>query len=539
MAKPKLTWQSGAAGRAGRWKKMIGGRFHYFDGGTGRSDREAYKKALAACDEIRAQLQTQEEKPHQAEYLEAIGQWVAVRDWCVQNDTDSDLTQEAQTKIDELNGRLARRRPGPLEPWDRFFDRYDHLRNAGNEMARFIDTMPPVDWNSPEWERFIRSGSERASQTQTPEQDGNVGASPRQWTVPGEHPLLAEELLWKDRIAAQLRTAPSEDQSIQAHARRFLDHQSVRVGLGKISAGRYDNLRRGLDSFCSACGSRHVEVIDEALLRQYYGTIQAAVANGEVSPSTGRDKMDSTDQFVRWLWKEGVIEALPRNLGDHELVVGAPVIEVFTVAEIKKLWQSAGESMRLHMLLALNCGMTQKDISDLHPSEVNWKTGTITRKRSKTRHLKSTPTVEYRLWLETLERLRRHRSNDPAHVLVNRFGNPLRTERILESGKLQKTDTVCREFWRLRNECEIAARSFGDLKKTSRSLLESNPNYQPIAELFVGRAPATISQRHYAQPPIDWLGEATDWLRTELGIDKLEKPKRGAKAPSGRTARKR
>jgi len=55
---------------------------------------------------------------------------------------------------------------------------------------------------------------------------------------------------------------------------------------------------------------------------------------------------------------------------------------------------------------ALNCGMTSKDISDLHPAQVDLDRGTITRKRSKTHEWANVPVVQYRLWAETIRLLR-------------------------------------------------------------------------------------------------------------------------------------
>ena len=43
--------------------------------------------------------------------------------------------------------------------------------------------------------------------------------------------------------------------------------------------------------------------------------------------------------------------------------------------EVKKILAKAHGVLRLHILLFLNCGMTQQDISDLHPSEVDWDGG--------------------------------------------------------------------------------------------------------------------------------------------------------------------
>ena len=202
-------------------------------------------------------------------------------------------------------------------------------------------------------------------------------------------------------------------------------------------------------------------------------------------------------------------------------------VVVFSIKEIKLLWASANDRMKLFILLALNCGMTQQDISDLRPAEVDWKSGTITRKRSKTKKKRSTPKITYKLWPETLRLLKKHRSKDKDHVLLNNNGNPFKTSFVSDKGKFSKVDTIGKDFRTLVETCEIEGKSFGNLKKTSRSLLEDNKTYQPIAELFVGRAPRSITERHYAQPAKTWLAEATDWLRKKLKIDKLESGSKG------------
>ncbi len=45
----KLTWQPGAGGRGGRWKKVFGGFTLYYVGGEGRDDAEAHSEATYRC----------------------------------------------------------------------------------------------------------------------------------------------------------------------------------------------------------------------------------------------------------------------------------------------------------------------------------------------------------------------------------------------------------------------------------------------------------------------------------------------------------
>ena len=51
-------------------------------------------------------------------------------------------------------------------------------------------------------------------------------------------------------------------------------------------------------------------------------------------------------------------------------------VEVFSLDEARALMEKARDQVRLLILLALNCGMTQVDISDLRPEEVDLGLGT-------------------------------------------------------------------------------------------------------------------------------------------------------------------
>ena len=67
----------------------------------------------------------------------------------------------------------------------------------------------------------------------------------------------------------------------------------------------------------------------------------------------------------------------------------------------------------------LNCGMTQRDISDLKDEEVDWNAGRIRRKRSKTANHDNVPVVEYLLWPRTFDLLKEYRSGGELVLLTN------------------------------------------------------------------------------------------------------------------------
>src|SRR5205814_2010869 len=109
--------------------------------------------------------------------------------------------------------------------------------------------------------------------------------------------------------------------------------------------------------------------------------------------------------------------------------------------------------LKLCLLLMANCGMTQKDVSDLQDNEVDWTAGRITRQRSKTAGKVNVPTVQYTLWPMTYQLLQRYRSGQ-ATVLLTETGLPyLRKE--LRNGKLVKADGFASNFVHLKRRLKL------------------------------------------------------------------------------------
>ena len=486
---------------------MIKGQMFYFDGGTGKSDRKAYKAAIEECERLRVEILSKSDKPHAAAYKEAIEEWEAAMDWCEKNQEELDLIELAAKKIKELRKRLEGPRPRPLDDDDQLMSWVLYRSTTTTAVANARHKLP------------TRKIGPRPTLLHRPEE--SMEDRRLKLHELAMFPDDKKKMLWQDRISSYKNEKLPRDQTIEGAVERYLEHHKSRA----ISPTRFANIKRGAEAFRDFVGGgKDFTVIEETTLRRYYIQLRKTIKSNSCKPSTARDLAADANQYIRWLWKEGAIEQLPRNLGDSEIVVPANEIKVFETEEIAKLWKSANERMRLFMLLALNCGMTQKDISDLKPTEVNWKQGTITRKRSKTQNHKSTPTITYSMWPETLKLLKKLKDkSSKSNLLLNRNGTPYRTESINAKGNLTKVDIIGKDFNKLKKDCDIEGRSFINLKKTSRSLLEDNKDFHAIAELLVGRAPQTVSERHYAKPATNWLAEATDWLRVALGIEKLVK----------------
>ena len=62
------------------------------------------------------------------------------------------------------------------------------------------------------------------------------------------------------------------------------------------------------------------------------------------------------------------------------------------------------------------------------------------------------------------------------------------------------------------------SKPFKLLRKTSATLIHSNPQFRGLDPLFLGHAPASIAERHYVATSKSALDEALVWLRSEYRV---------------------
>ena len=502
----ELTWQPGSAGRQGRWRKKYKGRTLYFPFGSSKSDIEGYRHAMEAWKKKKDEIDAEEAmrpKPHQELYEAALDEWGQVLAWSRENN-DQTHAEAALRKIEALRSRLATPKPPPLAWGDRFFDfglPPDIMDSMVNTIHKVLPwTFPPEDPNA----AGVVVPSRRAIDTL----DGT--------------PQRIDRLVWEDRLQGQRRRGTSTPNTVEACVTSFLANKRAKVEAKELSAGRYDVLRGHLHHFRDWLGpTLAVTSITAKTIVDYHALLLQDLAANRCSADYAQNRMSAIKTFIRWLWRLDLLEHLPKVLDSKELTISKKVTtpKVFTIAEIKKLLDEATPRTKVYLLLMLNTGMTQKDISDLQQREVDWRNGVITRRRSKTASHESVPTVSYPLWKETFRLLRQERASDGDYVLTNRVGGALKVEELDEkTGKLHKKDNVGSAFARLARATKIE-KSLKLLRKTSATLLRGNKQFSGIESLFLGHAPRSISERHYTQAPQEILNEAIVWLGKQYGIE--------------------
>jgi integrase len=160
------------------------------------------------------------------------------------------------------------------------------------------------------------------------------------------------------------------------------------------------------------------------------------------------------------------------------------------------------------MALALNCGMGQKDITDLKVGEIDWAGGYIERTRSKTG-----VKTKHKLWGKTLELLAEFRTVGAApddRFFLNENGLPLLRRRV-EDGVFKHCDAIKNAIDRLLLKTGLnGGRGLYCLRKTGASLIETiDP---AVTEMYLAHAEQGM-KKHYAQ---------RDWARLERALVEME-----------------
>lgn len=346
--------------------------------------------------------------------------------------------------------------------------------------------------------------------------------------VPGNLPAIVRDLIfgdrrqWEDRATQDLDLpdVPVE-RTVAAQVKRHLDLERARVEGGIVSVGEFEIVTRSLHDFQNWIGGENlIDLIDADRIESWW----THLVGTSLSVETKKKKLRHVKSFVHWIVEKGLITQ-PTNLHSrrHRFGGSARAVRTIPTSEVKLLIESASGQLRLHILLMINCGMTQVDISDLKPKEVDWERGRIKRKRSKTEDHSNVPVVDYPLWPETIRLLRLYGRRDGERALLTESGRPWVRDSLLPNGKRSKVDNIKSNFAHVKRRKELKY-SMKLLRKTSASLLETMPEFARYATLFLGHAPRSIADRHYIAPSqvnfdeaVLWLGGMYSLLDTSLG----------------------
>lgn len=331
--------------------------------------------------------------------------------------------------------------------------------------------------------------------------------------------IFGDRLVWEDRTQIDIDEPKiPEDRTVAAAVDRYLAMKRAEAESGQIRVTSYQPIRDRLPHFKNYVGDVDAGKIDERTLSGFHAHLLDRMGSGDFSQQYAAHILSAARSFVRHLWRERTLEALPRNLDTLAIKVDGREIETFDLGALDTILDAAVERTRLYLLLMLNCGMYQSDVAAVKQSQVDWAGGKITRKRTKTEREKKVPTVSYLLWDETFRLLKKYRSQDPILALTNENGAALLRRPLRENGRVSRTDNIKKGYERLCKCLRIEEpMPLMYLRKTSASLLETHETFGRHAQYFLGQAPQSLAERRYAKPSPEQFDRAVRWLGLEYG----------------------
>src|SRR5208337_5017953 len=244
----------------------------------------------------------------------------------------------------------------------------------------------------------------------------------------------------------------------------YLELQMARAKTRQISVPEYDQIRVCLNAFKIWVGE---ESMIDSISPDRWEAWYVHLLSADISIEYKKKQFRHARNFLMWLAEKGLIQpALNLHARRYRFTGGHKKVPTIPVDEVRKILTKTQGILQLHLLLFLNCGMTQQDVSDLHPGEVDWEAGRITRRRSKTEKMEQTPIVCYKLWNETFRLLTKfgHREGEGA----------IRKNRCLGAGFLfSHTPAGNRRFPTLPSQgerpCPSANPANGDIERRPHS----------------------------------------------------------------------
>lgn len=489
-----------------RWRKIYQGKAHHFKLNDGETKESSYRRCLAEWQTLKAKIDAEAEQDRQQPKVQALehAQTVAtgLLNSMPEQYADTDDLRRAYT---HFQARVVERQ-AEMFALDKINIEPEHL----GETKVFME-----QWLENQLSKFINSYGLRSKESLKHFDPEMVAAhlEQPQGMPPWEAQQLGRVQTIGDLVDVFIKEKQRESERDTISLDRFVKIRSLlESGLDKDKS-KGTNLLGFLDK------QQLLSEINGEQLRAYRELIQQEISQEAISASLGRDRWQAVKQMYDWAYAEDRIESYPKILkARYSFTVAPKEIELLSDAQIKQLLKGGSERTRLYLLLMLNAGMLQGDIAELRQDEVNWKQGTLTRKRSKTRNHEGVPTVTYQLWPETLELLKAHRAKEGDLVLVNERGGSLKREELKADGKLAKVCNISTACKRLMTKTKIK-RPIKLLRKTAASMLGKHKEHSHYAQHYLGHSPRTVAEKHYVRPSDEQFAKALAWLREELKIE--------------------
>ncbi len=248
----------------------------------------------------------------------------------------------------------------------------------------------------------------------------------------------------------------------------------------------FSNLKRLLKTILECLGDIDINDLNEPEVKKY----RAFINDRDIKEKTKIDYWVYFKEFVTSVCEDDIKDRLPKNLSKKDLIFCADksTTIVPSVADAKyvlgRLREDGETKLELIVLLCLNCGMYNRDISHLLKSAVDLKSGTLTYKRSKADKHEQIEPVDYPLWGRTSELLTMLQCDDDDYWL--------------DVGRLH--DKIGREYrdYKKAHLPKITYQKLMDFRKTANTELEELGATAKLCDQFLQHGATDTTGEYYS-----------------------------------------
>lgn len=331
---------------------------------------------------------------------------------------------------------------------------------------------------------------------------------------------------------------PDESKSVRSVINAFMDAKARQVEAGDMTPRTLSEYHAVAKVIAATLGTRRSI---ETLTPDDFGKLRAVLAKRHASPTT----LGNVITRCRSIFKFAVDNGITDRATKYGTQFGKPkrravklarrerAHQFFETAEVRAMFDAADVFMRAVVLLGINAGLGNDDISNLSIDDLDLTAGTLDLYRRKTGEERRSA-----LWPETIEAVAealhaRPEPADDAHaarVFITTHGRLWVHTTLHDDDKglrHVRRDNVSQRFTKLRNKAGVKGdgRGFYALRHTYRSVADAVPD-RPAVDLTMGHESSADIRTAYVDPrsiSVDRLRAVADhvhsWLWPEKGGD--------------------
>jgi site-specific recombinase XerD len=324
------------------------------------------------------------------------------------------------------------------------------------------------------------------------------------------HPSIAEAItepnapVWQERLS-QFKPIP-DDRTVGHWVAQFLLLREADVAAKQLSSSSFDTNRLCLEAFSEWCGhGLPIENLDANRWIEWYKVVQSS----NISVSYKKKRFMFVKTFISWLIERELIPSFPSLYSRrYKFAASDKEVKSLPVDQVREIVEAASGILRLHLLLMLNCGFTQKDISDLKPDE--YRDGRITRRRSKTSK-RNTRVVSWKLWDCTRDLLDQYKRDGADHLLLTSSGKTWIQDAMI-AGKRRKTDNIRALYEKLHMKVPLRR-----LRQTSGDMVMHQFG-KHIGDHFLAHGTSVVDAAYFSRDQNE-LDQAIEWLGKTYNLE--------------------